>query len=52
MAYATLGVVCGNMSQSVQQRENLTKAFDLKDRASERKSSTYPLIITAKRREK
>ena len=36
MAYATLGVVYGNMSQSVQQRENLTKAFDLKDRASER----------------
>ena len=36
MAYATLGVVYGNMSQSIQQRENLTKAFDLKDRASER----------------
>jgi eukaryotic-like serine/threonine-protein kinase len=36
MAYATLGVVYGNLSQSTQQRENLTKAFDLKDRASER----------------
>ena len=36
MAYATLGVVYGNLSQSKQQRENLTKAFDLKDRASER----------------
>ena len=36
MAYATLGVVYGNMAQSIQQRENLTKAFDLKDRASER----------------
>ncbi len=36
MAYATLGVVYGNLSQSKQQRDNLTKAFDLKDRASER----------------
>ena len=36
MAYATLGVVYGNLSQPKQQRENLTKAFDLKDRASER----------------
>jgi eukaryotic-like serine/threonine-protein kinase len=36
MAYATLGVVYGNLSQSQQQREFLKKAFDLKDRASER----------------
>ena len=36
MAYATLGVVYGNLSQPKQQRENLTKAFELKDRASER----------------
>ncbi len=36
MAYATLGVVYGNLSQAKLQRENLTKAFDLKDRASER----------------
>ncbi len=36
MAYATLGVSYGNLSQPKQQRENLTKAFDLKDRASER----------------
>jgi eukaryotic-like serine/threonine-protein kinase len=36
MAYATLGVVYGNLSQTRQQRENLKKAFDLKDRASER----------------
>ncbi len=36
MAYATLGVVYGNRAQSIQQRENLAKAFDLKDRASER----------------
>ena len=36
MAYATLGVVYGNLSQPKQQRENLTRAFELKDRASER----------------
>ncbi len=36
MAYATLGVAYGNLTQATQQRENLTKAFDLKDRASER----------------
>ena len=36
MAYATLGVVNGNLSQTSQQLQNLTKAFDLKDRASER----------------
>jgi serine/threonine protein kinase/tetratricopeptide (TPR) repeat protein len=36
MAYATLGVVYGNLSKSQEQRENLKKAFDLKDRASER----------------
>jgi tetratricopeptide (TPR) repeat protein/predicted Ser/Thr protein kinase len=36
MAYATLGVAYGNLSQTTLQRENLTKAFDLKDRASER----------------
>ena len=36
IAYATLGVVYGNLSQTKEQRENLTKAFDLKDRASER----------------
>jgi eukaryotic-like serine/threonine-protein kinase len=36
MAYATLGVVYGNLSQTHQQLENLSKAFELKDRASER----------------
>jgi serine/threonine protein kinase/tetratricopeptide (TPR) repeat protein len=36
MAYATLGVAYGNMTQQSQARENLKKAFDLKDRASER----------------
>ena len=36
MAYATLGVVDGNLSQISQQRQNLSKAFELKDRASER----------------
>ena len=36
MAYATLGVVYGNLSQSKLQLENLSKAFELKDRASER----------------
>ncbi len=36
MAYATLGVVNGNMTQTNQQRQNLSKAFELKDRASER----------------
>jgi eukaryotic-like serine/threonine-protein kinase len=36
MAYATLGVVHGNLSQNSQQLQNLSKAFDLKDRASER----------------
>jgi serine/threonine protein kinase/tetratricopeptide (TPR) repeat protein len=35
MAYATLGVVYGNLSQTHQQLENLSKAFELKDRASE-----------------
>jgi eukaryotic-like serine/threonine-protein kinase len=50
MAYATLGVVYGNLSQPKQQRENLTKAFDLKDRASERErfyiSSHYYSEVT------
>ena len=36
MAYATLGVVNGNLSQTSQQLQNLSKAFELKDRASER----------------
>jgi len=36
MAYATLGVVYGNLVQTKPQLENLSKAFDLKDRASER----------------
>ncbi len=36
MAYATLGVVYGNLSQTRQQLQNLSKAFELKDRASER----------------
>jgi tetratricopeptide (TPR) repeat protein len=36
MAYATLGVVSGNLSHLSEQTENLTKAFELKDRASER----------------
>ena len=36
MAYATLGVVDGNLAHTSQQLQNLSKAFDLKDRASER----------------
>ncbi len=36
MAYATLGVVYGNLTQNQKQRDYLSKAFDLKDRASER----------------
>ena len=36
MAYATLGVVYGNLTQAKQQLDNLRKAFDLKERASER----------------
>ncbi|MGH9503116.1 MAG: protein kinase domain-containing protein [Terriglobales bacterium] len=36
MAYATLGVVYGNLSRTKLQQENLRKAFELKDRASER----------------
>jgi eukaryotic-like serine/threonine-protein kinase len=35
-AYATLGVVYSNLTQGTLSRENLKKAFDLKDRASER----------------
>ncbi len=36
MAYATLGVVYGNLTQTNHQLESLSKAFELKDRASER----------------
>jgi eukaryotic-like serine/threonine-protein kinase len=36
MAYATLGVAYGNMTQKGLARDNLKKAFDLKERASER----------------
>jgi len=36
MAYATLGVAYGNLTQESLSSENLRKAFDLKDRASER----------------
>ena len=37
MAYGTLGVVYGNLSQNKASKlENLSKAFELKDRASER----------------
>jgi len=36
MAYATLGVAYGNLTQQNISEENLKKAFDLKDRASER----------------
>jgi tetratricopeptide (TPR) repeat protein/predicted Ser/Thr protein kinase len=36
VAYATLGVVYGNLTQEELQRVNMKKAFDLKDRASER----------------
>jgi serine/threonine protein kinase/tetratricopeptide (TPR) repeat protein len=36
MAYATLGVVYGNLSQPGMGSEDLKKAFDLKDRVSER----------------
>jgi serine/threonine protein kinase/tetratricopeptide (TPR) repeat protein len=50
MAYATLGVAYGNQTQIKQQRDNLTKAFDLKDRASEREklyiSSHYYSEVT------
>jgi serine/threonine protein kinase/tetratricopeptide (TPR) repeat protein len=36
MAYATLGVVYGNLTQTSREIENLSKAFELKDRTSER----------------
>jgi serine/threonine protein kinase/predicted Zn-dependent protease len=36
MAYATLGVVYSNLTQSTLGDQNLQKAFELKDRASER----------------
>jgi serine/threonine protein kinase/Flp pilus assembly protein TadD len=36
MAHATLGVAYGNLSQTKLQLENLSKAFELKERASER----------------
>ena len=36
MAYATLGVAYGNLVRQALSRENITKAFELKDRASER----------------
>lgn len=36
MAYATLGVVYGNETQSALSNQNLQKAFELKERASER----------------
>jgi serine/threonine protein kinase/tetratricopeptide (TPR) repeat protein len=36
MAHGTLGVVYGNLGQFKLQLENLSKAFELKDRASER----------------
>jgi len=35
-AYATLGVVYGNLSQNKQARDALQKAYDLRERASER----------------
>src|SRR5581483_9564471 len=43
MAYATLGVVDSNISQMSLSNQNLKKAFELKDRASERER----LYITA-----
>src|SRR5438876_1121249 len=43
MAYATLGVVYSNLTQGTLSEQNLRKAFDLKDRASERER----LYITA-----
>src|SRR5947208_656667 len=43
MAYATLGVVYSNLTQGTLGDQNLRKAFDLKDRASERER----LYITA-----
>jgi len=43
MAYATLGVVYSNLTKSTLSDENLSKAFELKDRASERER----LYITA-----
>ena len=36
MAYATLDIIYGNLSQTTQRLQNLRKAFELKDRASER----------------
>jgi len=36
MAYATLGVAYGNLTHAALNHENLQKAFELKDRASER----------------
>jgi len=50
MAYATLGVVYGNLSEREQASDCLKKAFDLKERASEREklyiSAHYYEVVT------
>jgi tetratricopeptide (TPR) repeat protein len=50
MAYATLGVVYGNQSEREQASDCLKKAFDLKERASEREklyiSAHYYEVVT------
>jgi tetratricopeptide (TPR) repeat protein len=50
MAYATLGVVYGNMSEREQASDCLKKAFELKERASEREklyiSAHYYEVVT------
>jgi serine/threonine protein kinase/tetratricopeptide (TPR) repeat protein len=50
MAYATLGVVSGNLGEREQASDYLKKAFDLKERASEREklyiSAHYYEVVT------
>src|SRR5438132_991589 len=50
LAHAELGLVCSNLGQADLASENLTKAYDLRKRVSERErssiESTYYLIVT------
>lgn len=50
LAHAELGLVCSNLGQTDLASENLTKAYDLRNRVSERErfsiESTYYLIAT------
>jgi len=51
-AYATLGVVYSNLTQMKKSSECLQKAYELRERASERKGSTFLRITMANLRGK